>query len=128
MGKDTEPFFQPSSSGFHGERTSPDVPVERQLSAGKLVTQDSPKRTGPDNKEAEKLQSTGNLVTDSSAQGSGSSRRTGPDTKAATKHLSAGKPSHTASRHTGPENLVTGQQSTSKPSTDRPSTDRHLHN
>ena len=66
VGKDVEPFFQPSSSGLHVERTSPDSPVGKQLSVGKLVTQDSPKRTGPDNKDAEKLQSTGKLVTDSS--------------------------------------------------------------
>ena len=120
VGKDVEPFFQPSSSGLHIERTSPDGPVEKQLSAGKLVTQDSPKRTGPDNKEAEKLQSTGKLVTDSSTRGNGSSRRTGPDSKAASKHLSAGKPSHTASRHTGSDNPLTGLQSTGKSSTDRP--------
>ena len=126
VGKDTEPFFQPSGSALHVERTSPDVPVEKYLSAGKLVTQDSPKRTGPDNKEAEKLQSTGKLVTDPSTQGSGSSRRTGPDIKAASKHLSAGKPLHTASRYIGPDSLATGQQATGKPSIDRPSTDRHV--
>ena len=66
VGKDTEPFFQPTSSDSHVERTGPDFSVEKQLSAGKLQSQDSTssKRTGQDFKDAEKLQSAGKLVTD----------------------------------------------------------------
>ena len=85
VGKDTEPFFQQTSSDSHVERTGPDFSVEKQLSAGKLQDSTSFKHTGPDIKDAEKLQSAGKLVTDRPPQGSSSSRRTGPDIRDAAK-------------------------------------------
>ena len=124
VGKDTEPFFQPTTSSIHVECTGPDFPVEKQLSAGKLLPQDTvSKRTGPDIKDAEKLQSAGKLLSDLQPQGSGSSRRTGPDIKVAAKHQSAGKLHHSTTGRSGPDKLVPRQQSTGKPSTDLPSTD-----
>ena len=120
VGKDTEPFFQPTSLDSHVERTGPDFSVEKQLLAGKLQSRDSTssKRTGPDFKDIEKLPSAGKLVTDQPPQGSSSSRRTGPDIKDAAKHQSAGKPSHSTTRCSGPDKLVPRQQSTGKPLTD----------
>ena len=65
VGKDTEPFFQPTSSGSHVECTGPDFPVEKQLLADNLLSQDTTsKPTGPDIKDAEKLQSASKLVSD----------------------------------------------------------------
>ena len=95
VGKDTEPFFQPSSTSSL-QRTSPDLSASKQLLAGKQPSQesDSTKRTGPDIKDAEKLQSAGKLVTERPGTGSISTRCTGPDSKVAAKHQSAGKPSH----------------------------------
>ena len=117
--KDTEPFFQPTTSSTHVERTGPDIPVEKQLSASKLLYKDTgSKRTGPDIKDAEKLQSAGKLPSDLQPRGSGSSRRTGPDSKVAEKHQSAGKPHHSTTGRSGPDKLVPRQQSTGKPSTD----------
>ena len=87
VGKDTEPFFQVTSSGSYVELTGPDFSVEKQLSAGKQQSQElSSKQTGPDAKDAEKLQSAGKLVTDRPTQGSSSSRHTGPDNEDAAKH------------------------------------------
>ena len=111
----------------HVERTGPDFPVEKQLSAGKLLPQDTgSKRTGPDIKDTEKLQSAGKLPSERQPQGSGSSRRTGPDIKVAAKHQLAGKPHHSTTGRSGPDKLVPRQQSTGKPSTDLPSTDLSL--
>ena len=111
VGKDMEPFFQPSSSISSLQRTSPDLSASKQLLAGKQPSQDSDsaKRTGPDIKDTEKLQSAGKLVTDRPRQGSTSTRRTGPDSKVAVKHQSAGKPSHSSTRRTGPDNFASKQ-------------------
>ena len=124
VGKDTKPFFQPTTSSIYVERTGPDFPVEKQFLAGKLLPQDTvSKRTGPDINDAEKLQSAGKLPSDLQPQGSGSSRRTGPDIKVTAKHQSAGKLHHSTTGRCGPDKLVPRQQSTGKPSTDLPSTD-----
>ena len=126
MGKDTEPFFQPTGSTSSLQRTSPDLSASKQLLAGKQLSQDSDsaKHTGPDIKDAEKLQSAGKLVTERPGTGSSSTRRTGPDSKVAAKHQSAGKPSHSSTRHTGPDHFASTQQSTDKPVTDHPITDQ----
>ena len=114
VSRDTEPFFQPTSSGSaiqlvsdssSLERTGPDTSVDKQLSAGKLQT-------------------------DRPLQGAASSKRTGPDTYDAVKHKSSGKPQSDALRPkssssgcTGPDNFAAKHQSTDKPQTDPTLTD-----
>ena len=108
------------------QRTSPDLSAFKQLLTGKQPSQhsDSSKRTGPDIKDAEKLQSAGKLVTERPGTGSISTRRTGPDSKVAVKYQSAGKLSHSSTRRTGPDLFASTQQSTGKPVTDHSITDQ----
>ena len=130
VSKDSEPFFQPtlSSAGSSNvEHTGPDYKDAAKLqSAGKLQpTQHedtSTQHTGPDFQFAAKQRSAGKLP-DRPSKEKHSSKRTGPDNKDATRHQSAGKLPPNASGCTGPDKFALGQQLTGKPGIDRPLTD-----
>ena len=122
VSKDSEPFFQPTSSLVGNKPTveciGPDTTVEKQMSTGKLSSdqqEDSSfKHTGPDKIVAEEHKSAGKLQSVQSSQGT-SSKRTDPDEIAAEKRKSVGKlltdrpPQGTSSGRTGPDEFVAGK-------------------
>ena len=137
VGRDTEPFFQPTSRTLDDsstpQRTGPDFSAAQQPSAGKLHTDSSAsgssssQRTGPDSTAA-KQKSAGKLSTDIPTSESSFVQRTGPDNTAA-KQKSTGKlkPEHQRTKSStgraGPDTATARSKSTGKPHTDshRPS-------
>ena len=130
VGRDTEPFFQPTSRTLDDsstpQRTGPDFGAAQQPSAGKLLTDSSAsgssssQRTGPDSTAA-KQKSAGKLSTNNPASESSSVQRTGPDN---TEQKLAGKlkPEHQRTKsstgRTGPDTATARSKSTGKPHTD----------
>ena len=137
VSKDSEPFFQPITTG----RTGTDSSVLVHQSASQPRSDDSPpaEYTGKDISASQHL-SSGQIVSDRQPVRSSSPKRTGTDSSA--KHQSPSqlksdrhRPRSHSPRRTGNDSSVSVQQSASQPRTDRnrptaqagtdPSTPRH---
>ena len=118
--KDSEPFFQPLSSG----RTGTDSSVLVHQSASQPKSDATLKRTGKDISANQHLSSSQLVPDQQTVRSSSSPKRTGTDSS--TKHQSASqlkqdqhRPRSPSPRRTGRDSSVSGHQSASQPHPER---------
>ena len=121
VSKDSEPFFQPISTGHTGTNCS--VLVHQSANQPRSDVSPSAKRTGKDISASQHLSSS-QLVSDPQTVRSSSPKRTGTDSSA--KHQSASqlksdrhRPRSRSPGRTGKDSSVSVQQSSSQPRSDR---------